>query len=262
MESSSGIIYVISSNNSKSFIDNLDFTHTIRFIYNLNIMRTTFLIIALLSGAAFAQNSTQQNNDQAVEDKPPVNEQKKRPSWSQGLPERQNAPSAGSLLSKPKAVIDDTPEQQAIRPELEAPEIDLGFKPKPASEFNVEPVSVDLSLSREEMRESFYESEKDQPEPEVEVVDSALLAQYKWQVVKVTEVEVPNNFDASKALNLNIHINPKGEVIKVVSEDSGLSSRAMRVIEKSIKNWRFEPPADLGIASNINKSFNIDIQAD
>ncbi|MCX7554029.1 hypothetical protein OS175_09080 [Marinicella sp. S1101] len=223
-------------------------------------MRTTILIMSLLSGAALAQNSTQQNNDQAVEDKPPVTEQKKRPSWSQGLPERQNAPSAGSLLSKPKAVIDDTPEQQAIRPELEVPEIDLGFKPKPASEFNVEPVSVDLSLSREEMRETFYESEKN--EPEVEVVDSALLAQYKWQVIKVTEVEVPSDFDASKALNLNIHINPKGEVVKVVSEDSGVSSRAMRVIEKSIKNWRFEPPADLGIAANINKSFNIDIQAD
>ncbi len=216
--------------------------------------------MSLLAGTIISQDIAAQNNDQTVNETDSTNEQKKRPSWSQGLPERQSTPSAGSLLTKPKADIDVTPEQQKIRPELEAPEIDLGFQPKSVNEFKVEPVSVDLSLSREEMRESSYESDDNKPKDEV--IDSELLAQYKWQVLKVTSVEVPNNFDASEALNLNIHINPKGEVVKVVSEDPGVSSRAMRVIEKSIKNWRFEPPADLGIASNINKSFNIDIQAD
>lgn len=226
-------------------------------------MKKFIPILILFVGGAKAQNDTEQNteatNEAAAQE---VTEPKKRPSWSQGLPERQTAPTAASLMSKPKAEIDMRPAQESFKPELETSEIELNFQPKSANDFKVEvePVAVDMTLSREEMRDSFFKTEDDVSE--LDVVDNDLLAQYKWQVLKVTNVEVPNDFDASEALNLNIHINPKGRVVKVVSEDADVSANAMRMIEKSIKKWRFEPPADLGIAANINKTFNIDIQAD
>lgn len=250
--------------NRKSLIDTaqnqLKIFFFLKFIFN---MKTLIILIVLISGIASAQDNTGSNSNNSVEvDTQNVNDEKKRPSWSQGLPERKTAPTAASLMSKPKSEIDFRPAQESFKPELDTTEIQLNFQPKSTNDFKVEvePTPIEVSLSREEMRDSFYKVEDDEQEPEV--VDSELLAQYKWQVVKVSNVEVPSDFDASEALNLNIHINPKGRVVKVVSEDEEVSSKAMRMIEKSIKKWRFEPPGDLGIAANINKSFNIDIQAD
>lgn len=192
------------------------------------------------------------------------------------MPERQASPSTPGLLNAPKAQVEVESTQLTIKPELEKPEIDLTFEPQSPAKFEIEPIKQE-PVKIENRRRSIELKRQEQeriaevaPEPELEpqpkpkpvkTVDKALLAQYKWQVLKVSEVQLPSHYDTSKPLNLDIHINPNGRVIDVLSKEADLSVKDLKFIKKSIEKWRFEPPKKLGIDINMNKSFLIDIKA-
>jgi len=193
-------------------------------------------------------------------------ENKKRPSWSQGLPERQAAPQPGKPAINPGRP--GMPELD-VAPEIEPIGADLGVElvteplavPQPVIEAPApaEP-AVPTAADRREALEQYYagDNESDEPDPEQE----ALIKQYKWSVLKTSPIDIPSDYAGGDSLKLHIQINPKGRVVKVTRADAGIPEYVVESAEKSIKRWRFEPPGDLGIEQVIGRTFTIDVVTD
>lgn len=190
-------------------------------------------------------------------------EEKKRPSWSQGLPERQAAPQPGKPAINP--VQADTPEFD-VKPEIEpinaGLEMEIDTKafavPKPVIEPVTAPAPEDSAPSaanRREALEQYYAGEDEASDEQ----QQALIKQYTWSVLKTSPIQIPSDYSGSDSLKLHIQINPKGRVVKVTRADSSIPEYVVESAEKSIKGWRFEPPGDLGIDAVIGKTFTIDV---
>lgn len=190
----------------------------------------------------------------------------KRPSWSQGLPERQSAlKPTDTMLSKPKttdAVI-DTPDANTFD-EPATPTLDVGLVtepivvPQPSIELVTEPAKPAVT-SRREAREQYYsnnDAEAESTEP------SPLVADYSWKVLKTTPIEVPEQFSDNESLKLKIQINPRGRVTRVTVAEADVPALLLQQAEKSIMQWKFEPPRKIGIKQNISRTFTIDIQTE
>jgi hypothetical protein len=189
---------------------------------------------------------------------------KKRPSWSQGLPERQASVKQISSMynqqSPEKPVIDDPIAVDL----LSAPDIDVDIisepilVPAPELTMAIDSIQAD-SVSRKDIREQYYNNDS-QESQQSKGLENQLVAQYKWQVLSTTPIQMIGMDGEIESLELIIHINPEGHVIKVAKADASISSRVLQSAEQSIRNWRFQPPAELGIKESISKTFTIDIQ--
>ncbi len=214
-------------------------------------MKKFAALLCLMSLTVIAQNSPQ------------------RPSWSQGLPERQKAPTAAPSELTIENETDDSQSKPVIDPfEAERPNLDIKIDNEPVAVAPIEDIQITPSVpvSNEEdvvrldrrSRPGMLNREK---RAENETVDASLLSQYQWQVVKTTPVYIPSEVKDIDTLNVIIHVRPSGRVSKVEAMDDSLSSRAMSQIADSIKEWRFEPPKNVGIDATISKPFEIDIRS-
>ncbi len=217
-------------------------------------MKILSLLCLLICFNTFAQD----NNGET--------QRQKRPSWSQGLPERKTAlkPSASMGVentSKPKSVaLNVSPEME--KPVVPTLEVELVTEPMvlpdPVIEMNVETVQPS-SKSRKEAFDQYYGKQNQQ---NISDETNALLADYKWNVLRTTPIQIPSQFNENDSLRLNIQINPQGRVTRVSLAEGNVPAAVLESAEKSILNWRFQPPGDLGITENISKIFTIDIKTE
>jgi hypothetical protein len=211
--------------------------------------KTVVLCLVLVASVGFAQE-----------------ENKKRPSWSQGLPERQTAPQPGKPAINP--VQAETPEFD-VKPEIEpisgGLEMELDTEafavPKPV----IEPIAASpkqplspKATNRREALEQYYEGNEESTDEQ----QQQLIKQYKWSILKTSPIEIPSDYTGSESLKLHIQINPKGRVVRVTRADSTIPEYVVESAEKGIKRWRFEPPGDLGIEEVIGRTFTIDVITD
>lgn len=188
---------------------------------------------------------------------------KKRPSWSQGLPERQAVPQPGKPavnVDRPvESEIDAKPEIEPIKSGLE---LELVTEPIVVPQPVIEPVSTQPEVpnvtSRREAFEQYYGGKENSDISQ----QQALIKQYKWSIVKTLPIDIPNDYTGSDSLKLHIQINPKGRVVRVTRADNSIPEYVVESAEKSIRSWRFEPPEDLGIEEVIGKTFTIDVVTD
>jgi len=189
---------------------------------------------------------------------------KKRPSWSEGLPERQATMKHTSTMYKQQSVEESVSDEPVIAEKPMAPTFDVELVtepivvPSPVTEIAVESL-LKASVDREKAREQYFSSEEQAAEV-LESKEHLLIAQYNWQVLKTTPIDIPGQGDENGTLKLTIQINPKGHVTRVSKADASIPAIVLRSAEKSIRNWRFQPPSEIGITENISKTFTIDIQ--
>lgn len=184
----------------------------------------------------------------------------KRPSWSQGLPERQATvkPEKQRFNPEPKTTSADTPpsisDERTSAPNLE---IDLSTEP-PVIELNDQPkvsTQAPIITNRAEAQTNYY-----QPQSQtITIVSNPLLADYSWEILKITPINIPSRLKSSETIKLKIQINPQGKVTRVTSADNNISNMILRYAENSIRSWQFQPPQEIGITENISKIFTIEI---
>ncbi len=190
---------------------------------------------------------------------------KKRPSWSQGLPERQASMKRTNSMYKQEAGSAVTVDDPLLieKPAAPAFEVDLVTEPiavpKPVIEIETPAIESQVSVSREQAREQYYSNDQ-QNASQGESEKNPLFDLYKWKVLKTTPIEVPGEGDGNESLKLNIQINPEGRVTRVSKGNINIPDDVLKSAEKSILNWRFEPPKEIGITENISKVFTIDIR--
>ena len=213
-------------------------------------MKYLIILSLLMTVSSRAQESQQQ-----IEDTP-----QKRPSWSQGLPERQSAIKRTAPVNKfrgNKQAREVEHDRSLGVAELPNVEIELASA-QPIIKFEIESMQPAVT-SRQEAFDQYYSNDK---EGGVDTEVNPLLAQYTWKPIKTTAIDVPEDFDDQKPLKLNIRINPKGEVTRVTEVDTAIPKRVFKSAEKSILKWKFQAPAEIGITENISKTFSIDIKTD
>lgn len=182
----------------------------------------------------------------------------KRPSWSQGLPERQTTikPEKQRFNTEPKTTTDVIAPDTSERPA--APSIEINLSTAPVIELNVQPqtppVDAPIATNRANALTSYYQ----QPQT-VSNEPNPLLAEYSWNILKTTPISIPGRIKSNDNLKLRIQINPQGKVIRVTAADPSVSAIIMRHAENSIRNWQFQPPEEIGISENISKVFTIEI---
>jgi hypothetical protein len=225
-----------------------------------NAMKYLFLLSLLISFNSQSQVSEQSKQQSAEEVEAP---NQKRPSWSQGLPERQKAinPSAtvNNFKINPQITDASTDDRSFEVNELPKVEIELQST-QPIIDFaiEVEPLQP-VVINRKEAFEEYYNDDK-APVEETEV--NPLIAAYKWTLLETTPIEVPDSFAENTTLKLKIYINPNGEVIRVNDAEAAIPRRVFKSAEKSILKWKFQAPLEMGITEDISRTFSIDIQTE
>lgn len=177
-----------------------------------------------------------------------ASDEKQKPSWSQGLPERTKAPT-----TQPGMI--DIKEPGAVKNDDLRPEMDLDTD---MSEFDL---GMDLPQAKPTITGTEPVAESKQVavvEPEVKaVVPKAVTTdpdEYGWQVVESYPIVIPKTYYYDKdQVKVKVTINPEGEVIRVKGSSRNLSQSVVFSVQKQLKSWRFEPPANHGITSSISK---------
>ena len=184
--------------------------------------------------------------------------QTKRPSWSQGLPERQASQQPGKPGFDPeleKVNNKQTPTMQSERPTT--PTLNIDIATQPDLNFDIKPdrnpIPESKPIRRAGQRSIQY---RQQNTPDI----NPLHHKYKWNVVKTTPIDIPDRYATQSTLKVRIYINPQGEVIKVAAAAPDVPAMMLKEAQKSIENWRFEAPKDIGISDNLAKTFTIEIK--
>ncbi len=212
-------------------------------------MKRLHLICLFLSLSFNASLSAQETN--------------KRPSWSQGLPER-------STALKPTVSMET--ETDAVNNDIERPSFDVGeINPQPTVEveLSTEPlIQHDLLVpetaanpipnNRKAALQAYFDGADEETNGATENEQAA--ADYSWQVISTQPIAWTGQNSGPDSLKLYIHINPDGQVIKVSKADTNISRQVLQQAERSILKWQFEPPKAVGVSGNISKEFTIEIQ--
>ncbi len=207
-------------------------------------------------------------------------EEQKRPSWSQGLPERQKAPTANSInldfdsrdqsesqVSSLDSVSTESPKFELESIEIEALDgesfgaksIDMEKFKVPEIEYQAEPSTINPPASEQIVRLDSLSKNRNRSikyKP-----TNPLHKQYKWQVLSTTPIEMPTHLSSNENITVKIFIKPDGSVSKVTSSDPNLSSLALNYVSDSIEKWLFEAPSKLGINDVMSKNFSIEIKS-
>ncbi len=224
--------------------------------------RTQHCYLCLLMGLFYPLVSLAQESEET---------EKKKPSWSTGLPERKTAPSMNAPVTEV-----GKPDFEMAEPEtIEMPESDMELTDGLNNEFTMPQITIDNSLSEEVEPEP-------EPEPVVESKpietsdvqyevyaatdssvnrNSSLAGDYQWEIIKMKPVKVPKTLlYKAQDVMLEITINPLGEVVKVNRVDKRLSDSIFKYANHVIKKWRFEAPESAGIDSNISQTMRVELQ--
>lgn len=193
-----------------------------------------------------------------------VDEEKKKPSWSSGLPERKVAP----VVDKPTLTLDDEPE----RPEMKRS--DFGFDDSTVIVEDYQPefqAPTDQSTAMPENNvEPIQENEVETSATQaLEVVEVAVQASnpnkspdsYAWEVLQSEPITVPKTlYYSKKQVRLKVTINPDGEVVKLRSIRNSVPGSVVHYVRQAMKTWRFEAPSAYGISEHITKELHIPIE--
>lgn len=174
--------------------------------------------------------------------------EKKKPSWSQGLPERQATPD----FRKPAAPVGQ-PTAEINEPEVDMPSaVDVAIDSELTPDFEMPAIEIQVA-----------EPAADEAALEYQVYaasEASALNDYDWQLLEGEPVEIPKTLSFSyKEVWLEVSINPRGEVVKVqrISDRTGMV--ILNYASQALKNWRFSPPEAVGIDGVISKTMKIDL---
>lgn len=216
-------------------------------------MKYTIYISLFLSSAAFAQNTDEQKTEE-------IN--KKRPSWSQGLPERQKVLKPGTpalnLDSTNRSVL-ETPVIEQVQ--TEQPKFELEQLEVPTFDHNIEIEAPVLDQVNTQAAQRLDVRAKSSRRSLAAKEVNPLHAKYKWKVLRTTTIEMPSQLKRQSPIDVIIYIKPNGSVSKVTSKDPEVSSTMLKYVSESIQNWQFDAPSKLGIDEIISKKFAIEIQS-
>jgi outer membrane biosynthesis protein TonB len=199
-------------------------------------------LLIILTGTLFAQTETQT----------------KRPSWSQGLPERQTNLQPGKPgfeSEQNKRAVQSQPDITAERPST--PQIEIDLSTQPDMEFNVKPEAIE-QLETEPVRRAGIRRLNNKSMDDKDI--NPLHQQYNWSVVKTEPINIPPRFATKNQLKVRIYINPDGQVVRVAAGSPDVPALMLKEAQHSIQQWQFEPPKDIGITDNLSKTFTIDIE--
>ena len=85
---------------------------------------------------------------------------------------------------------------------------------------------------------------------------------YVWEALVSEPVKIPKSLSFSyKEIQLEVHINPAGEVVKVKRLDDVTSSMLLNYSNRALKQWQFRPPAEFGIDEVLVNSLLVEMVA-
>ncbi len=183
-----------------------------------------------------------------------ASDEKQKPSWSQGLPERTKAPTTQPDMidiKDPSAAANDD-----LRPEMDLEtdmsDFDLGMDLPKAKPPVTEPIEAVEPVDTTEPQQVVVA----EPEVKVALPEPALSDpdEYNWRVIESHPIVIPRTYFYDKdSVKVKVTINPEGEVVRVKGSSRNLSQSVVFSVQKQLKNWRFDPPANHGITSSISK---------
>ena len=188
---------------------------------------------------------------------------KKRPSWSQGLPERTAAPTLNpSNISLKQAEF-----------KIDRSTFKNEWEPEGVAITEVEKHTTSLAPTRHPSQgiESFVPitTEATKPSQTSESVDdrSAQLSPnqaaqpaFNWKPLRLIPVQVPQTIlEQQNSVLLKIEINTLGEVIAVSPVVNDTNPAILIHAQRHIKRWRFEVPHHHGITNPISRVFKVDL---
>lgn len=184
--------------------------------------------------------------------------QTKRPSWSQGLPERESVRQPEKPGFKPETTrpsIQTQPDLKAERPV--SPDIEIELSTQPNLNLKVAPKALVQPETNPVRRAGFRHM---QNKPVVNEDINPLHDQYNWTLLKTIPIDIPARHTTKSELKIRIYINPEGEVVRVAAGAPDVPAMMLKQAQKSIQQWQFEPPKNIGITDNIAKTFTIEIK--
>ncbi len=201
-------------------------------------------------------------------------EDKKRPSWSQGIPERKATPKLGvpefdpttpEINLQPESTAAEQTEAfsvETIAPVLEQPKPTLPARPvveEPAAETST--YQTQAETSPEDVTPVTVEAQPVTVSSAPQLLSSGMS--YDWQIVYQQPVQVPASLMADQSsVLLKISINVRGEVIDVETVQNDTPGSLLNHAKKSISRWRFVSPREQGINEAIlSKVFEIYLTA-
>ena len=216
-----------------------------------------------------------------------ANEPKKRPSWSQGLPERQAVPSLykpqleppefnpEQIVVEPPTVV--LPETQAMPTSTQVPVADeahaVGGKDTASEQLNEAVVVAhalppkrqqDVRPDNEMSTDWVSGSNERQLNIQSETSQSVLIseAQYSWKLLRQNPVEVSSMLlSDTNNIQVRISVNNQGQVIGVEAVQAETPTALVQQASRAIKRWRFAEPAEEGVeASVLSKVFEVELQ--
>ncbi len=225
---------------------------------------------------AFGLQAQQGDNDSGGDDA----EDKKKPSWSTGLPERQAAPTMNTPdlnVEKPQVDVGqpDVVEMPVTDMAIERPSFSM-----PAIE--IAPVTDDANVppapkSSSRARQANNDDEPSSPvrstinntaqaitagQPYQVLGEQNYPNGYVWEALVSEPVKIPKSLSFSyKQIQLEVHINPAGEVVKVKRLDDVTSSMLLNYSNRTLKKWQFRPPAEFGIDEVLVNSLLVEMVA-
>ncbi len=177
-------------------------------------------------------------------------EDKKRPSWSQGIPERQSTPDMGRPQFDPadsaieietSAVAEGVNDFKldVITPEI-TPPATLPDLPEPV----IRPASADVAVTAA-----------------VSAVEAASNDLYDWHIEQQQPVLVPaDTLQILDRVMMKISINANGEVVAVEAAQDDLPQDLFNRARKSINQWRFAAPKYQGVeVAILSRVFEINL---
>ena len=216
-------------------------------------MKHTLLISLFISHAVLAQNPEEQK---------PEETSKKRPSWSQGLPERQKVLKPGTSALN----IESTDRSEIEAPlieqlQTEQPKFELEQLEVPAIEHKIKIDAPVLEQVEVMPTQRLGTHVKSQRRPLFVKKTNPLHEKYQWNVLRTTPIEMPSHLNNKRNIDVIIYIKPDGSVSKVTSKDPDVSSTMLKYVSDSIRNWVFDAPEKIGIQDILSKQFAIEIQS-
>lgn len=200
---------------------------------------------------------------------------KKRPSWSQGLPERQKTVST----SQPRLSIQDESQSTDVEAPIhdniaaETPTFELEEFAPPQLKYEINQTATEQPTQTEEntnsphsvsgsnYRSRLSAGQRFQKRSSNKTVKNPLHDEYKWQVLSTTPIGVPSHLNNVTNLNIEIFIKPDGSVSRVSSTDPNVTSQLLKYVTESVENWQFEAPEKIGIYDEMSKNFAIEIES-
>ncbi|MCW8869464.1 MAG: hypothetical protein OQK49_02070 [Proteobacteria bacterium] len=181
----------------------------------------------------------------------------KRPSWSQGLPERTDSKAPELKIAKPFNEDKElTLNRTLIKPNHQTQSISV-----PSPNYQQQKPVIETTFSESNPPDNNHST--------ITVIQSKpaknnINQQYPWNITRMAAVTAPA-FWVKKypSVHINISIQPNGQVESIREiTDKPIPQALMVKIQRAIKQWRFTAPEDYGIHTNLSRPFKIQLQPD